>query len=173
MTATGAATIRSETPRRRNSRGLARSSRITSSFRRCCRAAPLPNHLGARGSRARSALDVEPGAARACVAEALAPGGDRLPGARDRDFAVVAVDLAEAVRVDVARSSGWGVADLYRGRPVHASIGRASVPDVPGVGIVPGGLHVPDPNVPAARRGKARPSGVLARDGEWHPDAPR
>src|SRR4029453_1298241 len=60
---------------------------------------------GRPGRRLRSALDVEPGAARSRVGEALAPGGDGLARVRDADLAVVAVDLSEAVHADVAGRS--------------------------------------------------------------------
>src|SRR4029079_6654055 len=126
------------------------------------------------GSCGRSLLlDVEPAAAGARVAEPLAPDGDGLAHIRHRDLAVVPVDLAETVVADVPGRAGGRVADLHRDGPARASIRRAPVPDVPGVGVVAvRGLHVPDADVPTARRGEARLGGGLAAHRERDPSTP-
>ena len=67
----------------------------------CRRPAPGPV---SRAGDAPLLLPVDPDAARAGVAEALAPGRDRLARVRDRDLAVVAVDLEEAGRRLVGRA---------------------------------------------------------------------
>src|SRR5207248_908052 len=101
--------------------------------------------------RFRSGLPVEPAAARAVPAVSLAPNRDRLPCRVDADLAVVAVDLIEAVGVDVTGGTGRCVGDLHRRRPGGPTIAGASVPDVPCVGVVAvRGLHVPDTSVAVA-----------------------
>src|SRR5262249_5114333 len=119
-----------------------------------------------------SALDVEPGAARAGIAEALAPRGERLAGVRDGDLSVVAVDLVETVRAAVARRAGRSVGDLERGRRGRAAVGRAAVPDVPRVRVVAaGGLHVPQTERAAERR-EPRAGRVFAGDRDRRARAP-
>src|SRR5437773_3610831 len=121
-------------------------------------AAPLPP-----ATCAGSALDVEPGPSRPVVAEALAPDRDRLPGARHGGLAVVAVDLVEAVRVDVSGRPGRSVIELRGSRPRPPAVGGAAIPDIPRVGIVAaGGLHVPDPHVAPSGGCQARAGRVLA-----------
>src|SRR6187549_3918569 len=93
---------RTRAPAARSSRRLVAKSRGTSPPFLVVSAASQANHLEARLASPRSALDVEPGASGPGVAEALAPDSDRLAGVRDGDLAVVSIDLAEAVRVDVA-----------------------------------------------------------------------
>src|SRR4029453_17964048 len=62
------------------------SRRSTSSPRR--RSSPT-------GPRSELGLSVEPRSSRARVTEALAPHADRLPGVRDGDLTIVAVELLE------------------------------------------------------------------------------
>src|SRR6186997_1836718 len=100
-------------PAARSSRRLVAKSRGTSPPFLVVSAALLANHLEALLASPGSALDVEPGSSGPGVAEALAPDGDRLAGIRDGDLAVVSVDLAEAVLVDVAGRAGGSIVDLH------------------------------------------------------------
>src|SRR5437764_11004703 len=134
------------------------------------------SRAGTCGLAVRSALHVDPGAAGPRVAEALAPGCERLARVRNPDLAVVAVDLREAVRVDVAgiAIARRRVVDLDRRRPGAAAVRRAPVPDVPGIRIVAaGGLHVPNAHVAAARRCEPRPRRILSGNRERRTGAPR
>src|SRR4051794_33125708 len=127
------------------------------------RAVPVPTAASSRAARTRLPLEVEPGAAGAGVAEPLAPGRKRLAGVRDGDLAVVAVDLAEALRSDIARCAGRGVADADGRAPPPSAVARLAIPDVPGILVVAAGrLHVPDAGVARPRAREPRPGRVLA-----------
>src|SRR4029078_2459950 len=79
-------------------------------------------------------LGVDPDRARSVVAGALAPGGDGLARVRDRDLAVVAVDLRKAGG-RLVRGAGPQVGDVHGRGPRRAAVGRGPVPDIPGVVI--------------------------------------
>src|SRR4029079_5265673 len=109
-------------------------------------------------------LRVVPDASRPDVGDALAPRGDRAARVRDRDLAVVPVDLGETVLALVV-GPGGRVRDPHRRAPVDAAVVRAAVVHVPRVGIVAAGrLHVPGSDVSRASGLDGRRRGVLAGD---------
>ena len=87
-----------------SSRAISRSSALSSTLGTPS-AAPPAARRPPKDQRADGGLDtsVEPHPARSDIAEGLTPRTDRLPGARGRELAVVAVELEEPVGVLVLR----------------------------------------------------------------------